>query len=94
MPKVIEIDVRPKRLMDRQWTLYEWTYFDQVIFTPHAGRIQKSTKRVWPLIKQPNGYGMRFFTAKEAMKYFLTFKNIDIVEGTMLHKRLRRMKLI
>lgn len=95
-PKVIEVDVRPKRLASGQFTLYQYTYFDQTVFNKSTGsRVQKGTRIVWPPCKQENGLGMRFGNALKAMKYFFENKgDMEIVKGTMLHKRLVRMKFI
>lgn len=95
-PKVIEIDVRPKRLANGEFTLYQYTYFDRMVFNSHTGtRVQKGTRIVWPPCKQDNGLGMRFKHAIKAMEYFFENKgDMEIVKGTMLHRRLIRMKFI
>jgi len=91
---VISVDVRPKRLADDSWTLYEFTITDEIVNTRH-GRINRGTRRVWPEAKQENGRGKKFPTQKKAMLFFLEFKeDFSIAKGSLLQKRLKRMKLI
>lgn len=96
MPKILEVDIRPRRLRSGQWTIYEFTYYDEFVFSSTCGRdVRKGTRRIWPVVKQDNGRGMMFFTAKEAMQHFMAHKgDFEVVKGTMLHRRLKRMKLI
>ena len=92
--KVIDYDIRPKKLTKGGYTLYEVVIYDERIWA-HGRPMNRTKKRVWPPIKQDNGRGKVFDTAKEAMSYWLHHRgDVPILKGTFLHKRLERMNLM
>lgn len=66
---VHSVRVYPKKLRNGQFTLYQQICLKE--FVPMFGgrAVRKSITRVWPVIKQTNGLGLRFAGSAEARRY-------------------------
>jgi hypothetical protein len=77
--EVLEVRVRPERLRNRQYVLYEITYYHERI--PGKPWANKSKRVVWPPAKLANGRGMQFKTRHAARQYYRDWLHIMDAEG-------------
>lgn len=89
--KALFVDVRPGKLADDKWTLYEITTFDEWVPRAYSG-MRKTKRIVWPPCKQPNGRGRKFDTWEEAAQFFRDNKSDDVKYGERTNLLLERNK--